>query len=371
MTISELHRKAIEHTDAAILKRFNGDNNSAIIEFAEAFNLEKEAAMLSIKESIGEPTQSVLLKSAASLALNCEEYREAEKLISLALSNELPNDIAEELRNLLEEVNFERHLSLKGIKLEESELQLVISGKSVGYGLAKSKEIWDRLHTFETMALRTIERILGIPYRESGRFKKSIKGRFQQYISVPRAGSFAFTVRLGEPKQQLQIPGQSDSVEVIDEIINNISLLNQSEDEKLKSIINDDSYYRNFVSLSKELAPDGDDISLVGITVIRNGQEKKTQLTRVKKDFFFSPTNVNINSIVDEIEIQQEVEITGILLYADSEHRKIKIVGDSSKPIIIVPEGLGDIVRNYWEEEVCIKYIKKGKDKILMDINKK
>jgi hypothetical protein len=48
-----------------------------------------------------EPTRSVLHHSAATLALECNELREAERLISRALSGFPPIDIAEELRNLL------------------------------------------------------------------------------------------------------------------------------------------------------------------------------------------------------------------------------------------------------------------------------
>ena len=42
--------------------------------------------------------------SAASLALECGDYREAERLIAVALSGEPPDEIAEELRDLLDEV---------------------------------------------------------------------------------------------------------------------------------------------------------------------------------------------------------------------------------------------------------------------------
>jgi hypothetical protein len=46
-----------------------------------------------------EPTRSFLRRS--TLALECNELREAERLISRALSGFPPIDIAEELRNLL------------------------------------------------------------------------------------------------------------------------------------------------------------------------------------------------------------------------------------------------------------------------------
>jgi hypothetical protein len=48
-----------------------------------------------------EPTHSVLHRSAAVLALECSELREAERLIGRALAGNPPVDIANELRDLL------------------------------------------------------------------------------------------------------------------------------------------------------------------------------------------------------------------------------------------------------------------------------
>jgi hypothetical protein len=48
-----------------------------------------------------------LHRSAAALALECGVLREAERLIAAALSGDPPNEIAEELRDLLEQVYFE------------------------------------------------------------------------------------------------------------------------------------------------------------------------------------------------------------------------------------------------------------------------
>jgi hypothetical protein len=48
-----------------------------------------------------EPTRSVLHRSAAALALECSELREAERLIGRALAGNPPEEIANELRDLL------------------------------------------------------------------------------------------------------------------------------------------------------------------------------------------------------------------------------------------------------------------------------
>ena len=55
-----------------------------------------------------EPTRSVLHRSAATLAVECSELREAEKLIGRALAGNPPDDIANELRDLLLEKIYSR-----------------------------------------------------------------------------------------------------------------------------------------------------------------------------------------------------------------------------------------------------------------------
>lgn len=155
MTVQELHLKAIELADNAFILKFRDNLEAATKQFVAAFQLEKQAALLAQEQSIGEPTISVLFKSAASLAINANELNEAEKLICLALCGEPPVDIAEELRNILEELYFQRHLKLQGIQLNTTEIQLVIAGRGIGYGMAKTDLVFDKLSTFEKLTLRT------------------------------------------------------------------------------------------------------------------------------------------------------------------------------------------------------------------------
>ena len=51
-----------------------------------------------------EPTRSILYRSAASLAWNCQDYPEVKRLAAEGLSGAPPSRIAGELRELLEMV---------------------------------------------------------------------------------------------------------------------------------------------------------------------------------------------------------------------------------------------------------------------------
>lgn len=108
MNIRKLHNEAMYKAELGDIQKHQGNLNEALNLYAFAYELEKNAATDALENKIGEPTISILLKSAASLAMRCELNRDAEKLIGLALSGEPPKDIAEELRNMLETVNFRR-----------------------------------------------------------------------------------------------------------------------------------------------------------------------------------------------------------------------------------------------------------------------
>ncbi|MCX6366940.1 MAG: hypothetical protein NTX57_09545 [Armatimonadetes bacterium] len=104
-TTFELHNRAMALAEEADAQRKAGEDEKADQLLSEAFLLEKEAAMRVMPEQENsEPSRSVLYRSAASLALECDKVRDAERLIAIALSGNPPEEIAEELRDLWIEV---------------------------------------------------------------------------------------------------------------------------------------------------------------------------------------------------------------------------------------------------------------------------
>ena len=104
MTIRELHDQAMDILIDALRARQLKNQREALVHFAKAFELEKEAALQAVEKNVEEPTRSVLLRSAACFAVDCEKYEEAEQLAALALSGKPPKSVAKELRELLSEV---------------------------------------------------------------------------------------------------------------------------------------------------------------------------------------------------------------------------------------------------------------------------
>jgi hypothetical protein len=85
-----------------------GQEPEANARLRQALEHERRAAELAAADLALEPTRSVLHRSAATLAWQCGEFREAERLITTALSGSPPETIAEELRDLLLQVYFEQ-----------------------------------------------------------------------------------------------------------------------------------------------------------------------------------------------------------------------------------------------------------------------
>ncbi len=100
----ELHRQAMLLADQADEANREGDEQAAQTFFWQALELERRAAEQAIPLTDAEPTRSVLLRSAASLAISCRRYREAERLIATALAGDPPKELCEELRDLLEDL---------------------------------------------------------------------------------------------------------------------------------------------------------------------------------------------------------------------------------------------------------------------------
>ncbi len=102
--INDLHERAMDLAEAAVVARTQGDEVTSRRRFQEAMKLDTEAASLISPHLDEEPMRSILHRSAGSLALNCEQYRVAEKLLAVGLAGDPPAEVADEMRDLLEQV---------------------------------------------------------------------------------------------------------------------------------------------------------------------------------------------------------------------------------------------------------------------------
>lgn len=119
------HRQANLLAQEAWLAKEKGQFERALELYHKAYALEKGVALEYIELIDAEPTRSIIFKSAALLAKECELLREAEKWLSYALSGNPPEEIANELRAIFKEIN-KKHRKPNGVlKSEKNQLRVV------------------------------------------------------------------------------------------------------------------------------------------------------------------------------------------------------------------------------------------------------
>lgn len=365
-----LHRRAMSLVDEAQRAALRGEHEAEGLLRAQALDLEERAAALLAERYDLEPTRAILFKSAAVLALRCGEMRRAERLVASALAGEPPEDAADELRGLLEQVNCERHLALRGIQLLPDECQISLVGDAVGQGFASKDEVLDRLEATEKLLVRTAERKRAYPFRQHGRPSREIRSRFQLFVSPPRAGSFALTIKLGAPERQLQLPGLDDTAAVVEETLTCLELFEKGEEDGLRQRIADSDYYQNFLGLAREIAPDGKAVRQVGFTSSHEGHERRVSITRPKQEVTVGTSA----SSKRKLDASTPVRVAGELRRADSTtpRRKSVLVVDEKgeRHKLLVPDAImSDVVRPYYEEWVTVTATKtkRGLELVLID----
>ena len=127
-TFNTLHETAVDMAQEAFLKQKKGLQSQALALFREALEYEKRAVDAIFKNNIGEPARSIVIRSAASLALNAMYLRQAEKLASLGLLGDPPVEIAEELREIMALVDMRRKQENKQPELDGAGVKLQLAG---------------------------------------------------------------------------------------------------------------------------------------------------------------------------------------------------------------------------------------------------
>jgi hypothetical protein len=96
---TRLHEEAMELADEGDQLRRKGELGAATNAFFQALGREREAA----QQEESEPSRGILFRSAAWLALEADQPREAERLAAEGLRSSLVSDrVADELRGVME-----------------------------------------------------------------------------------------------------------------------------------------------------------------------------------------------------------------------------------------------------------------------------
>lgn len=367
-SVREWHDKAMEFADGGFRERARGDAARSLEFFAQAL----DAELAAIKE-LDEPNGllwSILHRSAGTLALDCRRFRQAEQIVATALAGEPHPEIVEELRDLLEQIYFQRHLDLRGVALTDSELQLSLAGPEVGSGIAERSLVSRRVDNTTQLIYRIAERKHDLPFRERGKPSKEIRTKYQLLESVPRRGSFALSLRFGNPHSQSEL---SDTPAIIDEFMELIALVNRFRIDAIQEIIPHPDYQRNFFSLAQKIAPDGERVRQVGFTTIRGQNQHSVELTTEAAEIAALLPAAPPRQVALPEYPAEPVEINGVLRFADATRESNNIIqvtpdGQSPVSVIVPPDRMKDIVPQMWASRVVIQAKRTGNTHRLVEI---
>lgn len=357
-TVRELHNRAMELAQRALVERETGNHPEATGLAGEALSFELEAATLLQKSPAAEPTRSIIYQSAASLAQQAGDLPQAQRLIAEALSGYPPPRVEQELKHFFEEINFDSHLAVHGRPLASSEVQLAIVGDDVGYGRAVYSVFEDRFSALKGLLDRTSRLLAAFPFQ---RTPTSTSGLFTTIITAPRPGSFAVTAEL-RPRGQQQ-PLMVSGEQVIERVIDGVRAVQDQDLERLERRIQDDSYFRNFVTLAQQLAPDGERVRMVGLTSAKG----EVSLTKPKAAIEIPEARLQPLAPRDVLATFQTV--TGLLDEASLRGERIGFTTMDDRQINIrVQEGMDDIVRSYFNRLVEVRLRVEGKERELVSL---
>jgi len=335
--VRELHDEAMGLAQLAVVARHQGELERAAALSRKAYELEASAADAVPYKEESEPTRSILYRSAASLAYQCQELGAARRMVAQGLAGYPPPDVQIELEDLFSRIRFDQHLQQRSTVLAERDLEVTMQGSAVGPGVIPYNEFLDRIAQTWSLLDRTVQRLMLRKYQRRGRVARAFRP-FTPALEAPRAGSFSITLKLLQ--QEGQLPLGLDAGRVIDEVLTGVELINQAAEQRRKEQISDEAYRRHFVVMTREIAPDGERINLVGLS----SKGRAVSLIRQHDEIIPAPAPEEEQKGEGE---RRPIQITGQLDYATQRGEEIiGLTTEQGKQFdVVVEEGMDDLVR--------------------------
>ncbi len=347
-----LHREASELANRARIAQFDGDEIAYLKLTEQAFEKEMESAKL-LRQDLSHHMFAILHRSAATLAYRCGDHERAEELIWEGMRQTRNAAVREEMYSLLDKVRLAVKYGRCAYQLEDEELVMTLQGIEANRGLIEPSLLSKRITKFSTLVRNTIGSLNNYTFRNRG----NVDREYRVLATIPSFGSYriGMTVTHVGPDR---FPGISYFDGVRLKLIENLKLLNGGDITRLKRDLNDEKYLQNLVGLAKELAPDGNTITAVGIEATIEGQRKSILLDSTRDDLNEMALPLDEESVADEYRITDERDtVVGLLQYADATKNQVKLFDDAGKWWqIVVPEGLvEDVVKPYFGDRVQVE----------------
>ena len=307
-----LHDQAMALYSEALIAQQGGDMGSYLNLCQQALDFERDAALMLKDRYDAEPTRSVLFRSAASLALKCGQHALARQLATQGLSGNPPQHIRAELQEVLDQSGFKYHWELSGLKLSQNEFRLFLNGRGVYLGFVRSDLITARTDCLQAIYMNIYERKQGRPYKRREEIDEAELLKSALYEGGQIEGAdYGIVFRVAEPSSQNAAYETESSEVYLDEMLQCFEMLEKNDHQALREFIQDANYYTHFVHKAREIAPDGEDLSLVGFATIKKGVEQHVSFRRLKSEIRLYPHTLGPPLDEGETSVEKEEAYTG------------------------------------------------------------
>lgn len=379
-TVRAIHDRAMLLADKLIAARKDGADDQHVIALAkQAFAAELEAATLSFNRDTSPATRLILLRSSAHLAREAREWSTGLDLAIRALGDPTLRDHRTELLRVLDTLRTYEHLEVSGVELSDTEVQLSLAGSEAAPGFARAEEVTRRVNNVRKLLVRNSLRRLGQPFDAAAPKSRLFREAFTPYLSLPRAASYAITMRFGVHEQtELELAGAEEAPppslsDSLDELVRNVKDYAKGGLAALRESIHDENYAKATAGLLRDLSPDNKRIQTVGLTVFRNGRADPIALP--PRDAFDPPRVSRMPSATDGQALPPiELEVRGRLLEGSAkkpQRAHATIVEDSGREILFHYDEAthGDVIDGYWKHLVTARIRRVRREKFfLIDI---
>lgn len=326
-------RRALRHEEARAM-------------FERALTLEREAAGLVTRE----PSFSILHRSAAWLALDAEQPREAERLAAVALASRNVSDgMANQLRAVMEEARLRLHTPLPP-PTAVSSITLHMEGPQVGFGGANPADVEPRVRALTNVLVRTAERHAGQTFRRRGATSGQVAKQLQPRVAYA-AGSVVAQVTLGGGDQPTLWDENANLVREVQRCLQAYAAKGPSA---LRALILDDVYRENFASLATQIAPDG--VRVTSVDVLGATASGRLPVVRLRER--------HASASAKQATGEESRDFVGEFRAADETGAKntIRVITDEGATLTFeVNEAvMEDIVRPFYGQRVQVRGRKKG-----------
>lgn len=377
-TVRECHELAMLQIDHARRLRAGKQYELADALAAEAFSNELAAARLAFDREVSVATRIILLRSVAHLAREAKVFEEGLDLAIRALNAPDLREHRGELFRIVDILRTYEHLSVDGVELAESDVQLVVSGLEAAPGFARADEVTRRVDFLTAFLKRTEMRRRGMPFTAALPNTKRFREAFVPYLSEGRAASYAVTVRFGVV-EQTEMELEDGNVDppisaraALDDLIEAATSYAHGGPDSIQKLIGDKDYANNATMILRQLSPDDERVSTVGLTVLRDGVTNPIALPSRKA--FDAPPPAGLPSHIRKQALPpSRFDVVGRLLegsamksdqawgtIVDDEGAKMRVHYDEAT--------FGDVIRGYWKHQVRASLHRNGRTLSLIDI---